>query len=69
MRSKNEVLCAAAGRLAAERSEADKPAKAHKTIFAPNNIWLKITKVANLLRQQINYKNYHFIAQVNISKY
>jgi hypothetical protein len=38
MRSKNEVLCAAAGRLAAERSEADKPAKAHKTIFAPNNI-------------------------------
>jgi hypothetical protein len=31
--------------------------------------WLKITKVANLLRQQINYKNYHFIAQVNISKY
>jgi hypothetical protein len=29
MRSKNEVLCAAAGRLAA---------KAHKTIFAPNNI-------------------------------
>jgi hypothetical protein len=24
--------------LAAERSEADKPAKAHKTIFAPNNI-------------------------------
>jgi hypothetical protein len=29
MRSKNEVLCAAAGRLAAERSEADKPAKAH----------------------------------------
>jgi hypothetical protein len=29
MRSKNEVLCAAAGRLAAERSEADKPAKCH----------------------------------------
>jgi hypothetical protein len=29
MMSKNEVLCAAAGRLAAERSE---------TIFAPNNI-------------------------------
>jgi hypothetical protein len=26
MRSKNEVLCVAAGRLAAERSEADKPA-------------------------------------------
>jgi hypothetical protein len=39
MRTKNEVLCAAAGRLAAERSEADKPAKAHKTIFAPNNIY------------------------------
>jgi hypothetical protein len=39
MRSKNEVLCAAAGRLAAERSEADKPAKAHKNIFAPNNIY------------------------------
>jgi hypothetical protein len=38
MRSKNEVLCAAAGRLAAERSEADKPAETHKTIFAPNNI-------------------------------
>jgi hypothetical protein len=35
MRSKNEVLCAAAGRLAAERSEADKPAKAK----APNNIY------------------------------
>jgi hypothetical protein len=33
MRSKNEVLCAAAGRLVAERSEADKSA-----IFAPNNI-------------------------------
>jgi hypothetical protein len=39
MRSKNEVLCAVVGRLAAERSEADKPAKAHKTIFAPNNIY------------------------------
>jgi hypothetical protein len=38
MRSKNDVLCAAAGRLAAERNEADKPAKAHKTILAPNNI-------------------------------
>jgi hypothetical protein len=38
MRSKNEVLYAAAGRLAAERNEADKPAKAHKTIFPPNNI-------------------------------
>jgi hypothetical protein len=39
MRSKNEVLCPAVGRLAAERSEADKLAKAHKTIFAPNNIY------------------------------
>jgi hypothetical protein len=29
-------FCAAAGRLAAERSEADKPAKAHKTIFSSN---------------------------------
>jgi hypothetical protein len=34
MRNKNEVLCGAAGKLAAERSEADKSAKAHKTIFA-----------------------------------
>jgi hypothetical protein len=33
MRSKNEVLCAAAGRLAAERSEADKPAKTYFSIF------------------------------------
>jgi hypothetical protein len=40
MRSKNEVLCAAVGRLAVERSKADKPAKAHKTIFAPNNIYI-----------------------------
>jgi hypothetical protein len=39
MRSKNKVLYAAAGRLAAERSEADKPAKAYKTIFTPNNIY------------------------------
>jgi hypothetical protein len=39
IRSKNEVLCAGAGRLAAERSEADKPAKAHKIIFAPNNVY------------------------------
>jgi hypothetical protein len=39
MRSKNEVLCPAVGRLAAERSEADKLAKAHKTIFASNNIY------------------------------
>jgi hypothetical protein len=39
MRSKNEVLCAAAGRLAAECREADKPAKANKTIVARNNIY------------------------------
>jgi hypothetical protein len=39
MRSKNEVFCAAAGRLAAERSEADKLAKAHKTFSAPNNLY------------------------------
>jgi hypothetical protein len=38
MRSKNEVLCAAAGRLAGKRSDADKAARAHKTILAPNNI-------------------------------
>jgi hypothetical protein len=36
MNRKNEVLCAAAGRVAAERSAADKPATAHKTTFAPN---------------------------------
>jgi hypothetical protein len=49
----NEVLCNAAGRLAAERSEADKPAKAHKTIFAPNNIYLLFflqTFITNSLR-------------------
>jgi hypothetical protein len=34
-----KMKCAAAGRLAAERNEAEKPAKAHKTIFAPNNIY------------------------------
>jgi hypothetical protein len=53
MRSKNEVLCAAAGRLAAERNEADKPAKAHKTIFAPNNIPILFflqTFITNYLR-------------------
>jgi hypothetical protein len=51
MRSKNEVLCAAAGRLAAEHSEADKPAKAHKTTFAPNNIlfFLQTFKVAIII--------------------
>jgi hypothetical protein len=38
-------------------------------IFVLKGLWLKITKVANLLRQQIFYKNYHFIAQANISKY
>jgi hypothetical protein len=46
MRSKNEVLCAAAGRLATERSEADKPAKADKTIFAPNNIYYFVFKLS-----------------------
>jgi hypothetical protein len=39
MRTKNGVLCPAASSLAAERSEADKPAKAYKTMFAPNNIY------------------------------
>jgi hypothetical protein len=46
MRSKNEVLCPAAAGLAAERSEADKPAKAHKTIFAPNNIYYFFFKLS-----------------------
>jgi hypothetical protein len=53
MRSKNEVLYAADGRLAAERSEADKAAKAHKTIFAPNNIHILFflqTFITNYLR-------------------
>jgi hypothetical protein len=53
MRSKNEVLCAAAGRLAVESSEADKPAKAHKTIFGSNNIYLVFfiqTFITNYLR-------------------
>jgi hypothetical protein len=53
MRSENEVLCAAAGRLAAERSEANKPTKADKTIFAPNNIYLLFflqTFITNYLR-------------------
>jgi hypothetical protein len=44
MKSKNEVLCAAASRLDAERREADKPAIAHKTIFAPNNIYYFFVK-------------------------
>jgi hypothetical protein len=44
MRSKNEVFCAAAGRLAAERSEADKPTKAHKTIFTTHNIFYSFFK-------------------------
>jgi hypothetical protein len=54
MGSKNEVLCAAAGRLAAERNEADKPAKAHTTIFAPNNIHILFflqTFITNYLRR------------------
>jgi hypothetical protein len=53
MRSKNEVLCAAAGRLAVESSEADKPAKAHKTIPGSNNIYLVFflqTFITNYLR-------------------
>jgi hypothetical protein len=38
----NSILCYEEQkcRLAAERSEADKPAKAHKTIFAPNKLIL-----------------------------
>jgi hypothetical protein len=51
MKSKNEVLCAAAGRFGAKRSEADKPA--HKTIFAPNNIPILFflqTFITNYLR-------------------
>jgi hypothetical protein len=38
MSSKNGVFCAAAGRLAGKGSDADKAARAHKTILAPNNI-------------------------------
>jgi hypothetical protein len=61
MRSKNEVLCAVAGRLAAERSEADKPAKAHKTIFAPNNIYYFFSNLHNklikTLRNQVEISN------------
>jgi hypothetical protein len=48
MRSKNEVLCAAASRLDAERSQAYKPDKAHKTIFAPNNIYVDTIFSSNL---------------------
>jgi hypothetical protein len=33
IRSKNEVLCVEVVSLASERSEADKPGKAHKTSF------------------------------------
>jgi hypothetical protein len=63
MKSKNEVLCAAAGRLAAERSEADKPAKAHKTIFAPNNINYFIFKSNKTIKRtplecNFSYLNY-----------
>jgi hypothetical protein len=51
MRSKNGVLCAVAGRLAAESSKEDKPAKAHKTIFAPNDILFFLqTFITNYLR-------------------
>jgi hypothetical protein len=45
MRSKNEVLCAAAGRLAAERSEADKPGK--YTI-----IWLHLDVVTPIITRE-----------------
>jgi hypothetical protein len=44
MRSKNEVLCAAAGRLAAERSEADKPAKAHNSILCMIQVYKEAFK-------------------------
>jgi hypothetical protein len=47
MRSKHEVLCAAAGNLAAERSEADNPAKAHKT-----PLLLRIYKVRSKKRRK-----------------
>jgi hypothetical protein len=58
MRSKNEVLCAAAGRLAAERSEADKPAKAHKTIFAPNNMYYFIFKRVKTIKRTPLERNF-----------
>jgi hypothetical protein len=47
------VLCAEAGALAAERSGADNPAKVHKTIFAPNNMYVLFflqTFITNYLR-------------------
>jgi hypothetical protein len=53
MRTKNGVLCPAASSLAAERSEADKPAKAHKTMSARNNICILFflqTFITNYLR-------------------
>jgi hypothetical protein len=53
MRSKNEVLCAAPGRLAAKRSEEDKPAKAHKTSFL-----LRITYTYLLFFLQTFITNY-----------
>jgi hypothetical protein len=58
MRSKNEVLCAAAGRLPAERNEADKPAKAHKTIFAPNNIYYFFFKRNKTIKQTPLERNF-----------
>jgi hypothetical protein len=58
MRSKNEVLCAAAGRLAAERSEADKSAKAHKNIFAPNNIYYFIFKPNKTIKRTPLERNF-----------
>jgi hypothetical protein len=50
MRSKNEVLCAAAGRLAAERSEADKPAKAHNSYLR-----YKCKKLSFIARTGLKY--------------
>jgi hypothetical protein len=45
MRSKNGVLCAAAGSLATERSEAYKSAKAHKTIFSRSGVEINFSDV------------------------
>jgi hypothetical protein len=54
MRSKNEVLCAAAGRLAAERSEADKPAKEEVKRFEVDKVaisYLPVHKTTENLSQ------------------
>jgi hypothetical protein len=45
MRSKNEVLCAAAGRLAAERCEADKPNNIYVLFFLQTFITNYLTHV------------------------